>query len=283
MDDGLLAPKVSALASDTAGRRVVVLTGAGVSAESGIPTFRGEEGYWVAGGRNYRPMELATRAAFSRQPWVVWSWYLYRRAVCRAASPNVAHRALALLEHGLGDDFTLVTQNVDGLHRRAGNSLARTYAIHGDIDWMRCFEECTTALHPLPPEIPAAFEKDRPLDERTSALLRCPACGALARPHVLWFDECYDEARFRFESSLEAVAAANLLVVVGTAGATNLPTQMVDLALQTGAHVIALNLEPSPFTARAQASARGAAQLGPAGVLVPALVELLLGTPAKLS
>src|SRR5690606_10651146 len=110
--------------------RILVLTGAGISAESGIPTFRGEEGYWRIGSRNYYPEELATRAAFSRMPDEIWGWYLYRRSVCRAASPNAGHLALAELERGLverneGDRFLLVTQNIDGLHLRAGNSLAR--------------------------------------------------------------------------------------------------------------------------------------------------------------
>ena len=90
---------------------VVVLTGAGISAESGIPTFRGAEGYWTVGSRNYRPEELSTFEAFARMPAEVWSWYLYRRSVCREAAPNPAHRALVELESALGDDFVLITQN----------------------------------------------------------------------------------------------------------------------------------------------------------------------------
>src|SRR6185312_3235449 len=112
---------------------IVVLTGAGVSAESGIPTFRGKEGYWTVGSREYHPQELATHAAFTRMPWDVWAWYLHRRAVCRRAEPNAAHHALARLP------CDLITQNVDGLHRRAGS---RPYAIHGDIDHMRCADDC---------------------------------------------------------------------------------------------------------------------------------------------
>lgn len=264
------------LVNTAASGHVVVLTGAGISAESGIPTFRGEEGYWVAGGRNYQPMELATREAFSRDPELVWSWYLYRRGICRAASPNEGHAALVRLESALGDDFTLVTQNVDGLHLRAGQGPTRTFSIHGDIDSMRCFADCTPTPFPIPPEIPIAFARDQALSDAESALLRCPTCHGLGRPHVLWFDEYYDEPRFRFESSLRAVARADLLVVVGTAGATNLPTQMVDLAVGRGACVIALNLDPSPFTKRAAASSRGAAQFGAASVLVPAIVEAIL-------
>lgn len=276
MDTILLDPAVQRLVGDTATGKVVVLTGAGISAESGIPTFRGEEGYWVAQGRNYQPMELATREAFSRDPRLVWSWYLYRRGICRAAVPNPAHTALARLEAAVGDDFTLVTQNVDGLHRRAGNTTTRTYAIHGDIDRMRCFAECNLAPRPIPAEIPLAFGKGQALSDAEVERLRCPVCHGLARPHILWFDECYDEPRFRFESSLQAVTRADLLVVVGTAGATNLPTQIVDLALRQGTSVVALNLDPSPFTQRAASSPHGAAQLAPAGELVPALVDTLL-------
>ena len=108
------------------GGPLVVVTGAGVSAESGIPTFRGKEGYWTVGSRVYQPQELATQAAFRRMPEEIWRWYLYRLGVCRAAAPNPGHVALVELERALGDRFLLVTQNVDGLHPRAGSSPGRT-------------------------------------------------------------------------------------------------------------------------------------------------------------
>src|SRR5258707_520163 len=111
---------------------VIVLPGAGVSAESGIPTFRGKDGYWTIGTRDYHPQELATHAAFETMPWDVWAWYLYRRGVCRAAQPNAGHAAIVRWDATLGDRFALVTQNVDGLHPRAGSPPARTFAIHGD-------------------------------------------------------------------------------------------------------------------------------------------------------
>src|SRR6185503_4423173 len=116
MDDVIAACR-AALARSGA---VVALTGAGVSAESGIPTFRGKEGYWTIGAREYHPQELATHAAFEEMPWSVWAWYLYRRGVCMRAQPNAAHAALVRLATRLPDRFALVTQNVDGLHRRAG-------------------------------------------------------------------------------------------------------------------------------------------------------------------
>src|SRR5882724_12072447 len=107
----------------------VFLTGAGISAESGIPTFRGSEGYWTVGSENYTPMEMATRAMFDRAPAEVWSWYLYRFGICAHCEPNPAHRSIAALERALGDGMGLITQNVDGLHQRAGSTPARTFAI----------------------------------------------------------------------------------------------------------------------------------------------------------
>ncbi|MCA9683232.1 MAG: RNA polymerase subunit sigma, partial [Myxococcales bacterium] len=110
----------------------MVVTGAGISAESGIPTFRGDDGFWTIGSRNYTPMELATAEAFAMDPATVWSFYLARIGRYGSCVPNAAHRALVDLEGGLGDRFLLVTQNVDGLHRLAGQDPARTYAIHGE-------------------------------------------------------------------------------------------------------------------------------------------------------
>ena len=117
---------------------VTVLTGAGISAESGIPTFRGPEGYWTVGSAEYHPQEMATVRMFEQAPDDVWAWYLYRLGVCRRAQPNAGHLALVEMEALLGDRFTLITQNVDGLHLQAGNSPQRTFQIHGNISFMRC-------------------------------------------------------------------------------------------------------------------------------------------------
>jgi NAD-dependent deacetylase len=255
---------------------VVFLTGAGISAESGIPTFRGPEGYWQVGSRNYRAEDLATYDAFTRMPEEVWAWYLYRRGVCRAAPPNAAHRALVDAEARLGDRFLLVTQNVDGLHLRAGNTPARTYEVHGNIDYLRCGDE-----HPvtrlLPDGIPLDWGKDRKLAAAEVALLRGCRGGAWSRPHVLFFDESYDEPLFRFESSLRAARTGSMLVVVGTSAATNLPTQMVSIAVRRGIPLVCINLDPSPFTQATEASERGLVLLGTAGEWVPRVVEALAG------
>lgn len=257
-----------------AGGLVLALTGAGLSAESGIPTFRGPEGYWTVGSRNYHPSELATRAAFERMPWEVWAWYAYRRGVCRAAEPNPAHRALAELDARLGERFVLVTQNVDGLHLRAGNDPRRTWQIHGNIERMRCFDDCSSELFPVP--LDPVWARGRAVGEADRARLVCPRCGARARPHVLWFDEYYDEAHFRFESSLAAAEAASLLLVVGSSGATNLPLQIAGVAARRGIPMVVVDPADNPFSAHAAASPHGAVLRGGAVAWVPAVTDALL-------
>lgn len=254
--------------------RIVFLTGAGISAESGIPTFRGEEGYWVVGSRNYRPTEMATHSAFVEMPKEVWSWYLFRRGVCRGASANSGHEALVRAEAALGDRFLLITQNVDGIHLRAGNSEARTFQIHGNIDYMRSAERDTSELFEIPSSIPVAWPKERRLTDDEFETLRCPN-GERARPHVLWFDESYDEEKFKFESSLRGAVEADLLIVIGTSGATNLPVQVGQLAAQRGAGLVAVNPEPSIFTELASRSPHGFFAEGTAGEFVPAIVDAL--------
>jgi NAD-dependent deacetylase len=245
----------------------VVVTGAGVSAESGIPTFRGKEGYWTVGSRVYHPQELATQAAFRRMPEEVWRWYLYRLGVCRTAAPNPAHVALVELERALGDRFLLVTQNVDGLHLRAGSSRVRTYQIHGNIHFMRCAGAHGDEIVEIPGEVPG-LGPDDPLPDELRGILRCARCERWARPHVLWFDEYYDEDLYRFDSSLRAAASASVLVTAGTSGNTNLPNQMVALARRSGALLIDINREENPFGRTAQA-ADGIFLCGPASQELP--------------
>ena len=248
---------------------VLWLTGAGISAESGIPTFRGPEGYWKVGSSNYRPEELATFRAFQQMPEEVWSWYLYRRAVCRAAKPNGAHHALVKAERGLGDRFLHITQNVDGLHERAGQSQERTYAIHGNIDWMRPIGG--TKLLRVPDEF-NEWPKGRTLVAEEMARLQVD--GTPARPHVLWFDEMYNEEHFRFESAQVAAQRAALLIIVGSQGTTNLPSMVASMCLQRGVPVIVVDPAEGRFTEALRG--RGHHLRGPAGEWVPALVEELL-------
>jgi NAD-dependent deacetylase len=249
----------------------VALTGAGVSAESGIPTFRGAEGYWVVGSRNYVPQEMATRAMFEAHPEEVWRWYLYRFGVVRGAEPNDGHRALARLEEALGERFTLVTQNIDGLHRRAGSR--RLLAIHGEAEWVRCAAECGAGLTPLPAL--GARDGNPPLSAGERRALSCPRCGGWLRPHVLWFDECYDERYYRMESALRAAEEADLLLVVGTSGATNLPMQIGRIAFTRGAAIVDVNPDDDPFAQLAARAARGFAARGTATALLPGIVAAL--------
>src|SRR5512140_1766916 len=251
--------------------RVVVLTGAGMSAESGIPTFRGEEGYWVVGSRNYMPQEMATWEMFEQAPDEVWRWYLYRFGICRDARPNAGHEALVRLERHLGDRFHLVTQNIDGLHRRAGSE--RVLCIHGDAAYVRCANDCGLGVVELPPGL--APRGDGALLPSERAALTCPRCKAWLRPHVLWFDEYYDEEHYRMESSLRAAGAADLLLVVGTSGATNLPMQIGELCWRRGAALVDVNPEENPFAEMASASPNGFFARGSACERLPAIVAAL--------
>jgi NAD-dependent deacetylase len=253
--------------------RVVVLTGAGISAESGIPTFRGEEGYWVVGSRNYMPQEMATWEMFQEAPDEVWRWYLYRFGICRDATPNAGHEALVALERALGERFTLVTQNIDGLHRRAGSQ--RVFCIHGDAAWVRCARECGLGRVDLPVAVPLP-RGAHPLTPEERASLTCPRCSAWLRPHVLLFDEFYDEENYHLDSALRAAGRADLLLVVGTSGATNLPMQIGELAWRRGTAMVDVNPEPNPFSEMAEELANGFFARGSACERLPGIVKSLV-------
>ena len=229
------------------GSRITFLTGAGISAESNIPTFRGPEGYWKVGSKNYHPQEMATYEMFQKRPEEVWTWYLYRMGVCRKAVPNPGHLALVDFERVFEDRFTLITQNVDNLHLLAGNSPERTWQIHGNIFFMRCVSECRNGVYALPAEIEAKNKGDS-LTEKDRSLLKCPDCRGSVRPHVLWFDESYNENYYRLYSSLQAARETGLLVVAGTSGATNLPNQIVSEVFRNSKPIIDINIEQSPFS-----------------------------------
>lgn len=170
-------------------RNVVVMTGAGVSADSGIPTFRGAGGLW----RNFRPEDLATPGAFRRDPALVWEWYEWRRDLIRKAQPNAAHEAIARLT-----DAVVVTQNVDGLHARAGSK--NIVELHGNIFRVRCTREGTRRVR----------------EEPFASLPPHCECGALLRPDVVWFgEELPAEA---IANAVDAVHDADLVLVIGTSG-----------------------------------------------------------------
>ncbi len=224
----------------------VVLTGAGISAESGVPTFRGPDGLW----RSFRPEDLATPAAFANDPLLVWQWYDWRRERIVVAKPNAGHRALVELEQALGPRcFTLVTQNVDGLHRLAGS--AAVIHLHGDIWFVRCtvceerHEERSVPLRPLPP--------------------RC-ACGGLLRPDVVWFNEPLPAGAL--EQAMAAVRATDLVLVIGTSSLVYPAAALPKIALEAHIPVVVVNLEPTPLWHSATVALQGAA-----AELLPQLVE----------
>ncbi len=271
-----MEPQLERILAEVRGERgkVLVLTGAGISAESGIPTFRGKEGIWVVGSRNYVPQEMATYEMFLRNPEEVWRWYLYRFGVVRGAVPNAGHRALVALETAFQDRFTLVTQNIDGLHRRAGSSEKRTYCIHGDAAWVRCAADCGVGLLPLP-ELSDRSRND-PLTAEDRRRLTCPGCGGWLRPHVLWFDEYYDEENYRMQSTLRAASEASLLLVVGTSGATNLPMQIGELCWRRNVAMVDVNPEHNPFAEMAESTSRGFFAKGTACQRLPEIVRALV-------
>ena len=230
--------------------RILVITGAGVSAESGIPTFRGAGGYW----RKLDPAKLATPEAFERDPALVWEWYRERRAGIRKAEPNPAHHAIAQLARGV-PGFLLVTQNVDNLHARAGVPSEKMVQIHGDIFVTKC-SECA--------------ERFREDEADGTELPKCRDCGALMRPGVVWFGEQLDfEQIARVESFLEA-GPTDVTIVAGT---TAMFGYIVDWGVRsvgdTG-RLIEVNPERTSLSALA-----GETLSKPAGAALPELVRRL--------
>ncbi len=214
-------------------RRVVAITGAGISAESGVPTFRGEDGLW----NNFRAEELATPWAFERDPELVWKWYDWRRGIIAKAQPNPGHLTLAKMEK-LYPDFTLITQNVDGLHRKAGSK--NVIEIHGNLWRVRCTEEGKTF-----------YLEDVPLKEIPP---RC-SCGALVRPDVVWFGESLDPYLIR--EAQRVLTSCDLLFVIGTSGVVQPVASFPSIARQSGAKIIEINIDTTPISSLADVTLRG--------------------------
>ena len=252
--------------------RITVLTGAGISAESGIPTFRGPEGYWAVGASEYTAQEMATYRMFQQNPEEVWKWYLYRMEVCRQATPNAGHTALKDMEDLFEDRFALITQNVDALHLRAGNSRERTYQIHGNLFYMRCAQDCAEQLNPLPTAL-YGKKKGEAISEAEKKLLRCPQCDGWSRPHVLWFDEAYNEIYYHYQSALAIAEQTEFLIIVGTSGATNLPTQVAWLVNRNDGILLNIDIERNLFANLALGSRRGMFLEEPSETALPRLVS----------
>jgi NAD-dependent deacetylase len=225
-------------------KRLVVITGAGISAESGVPTFRGADGLW---GR-YRAEDLATPQAFQRDPRLVWEWYDWRRRLISEKEPNPGHMAIAAME-GLFEEFLLITQNVDGLHRRAGSR--KLIEIHGNLWRVRCMDEGKVSSHD---EVPL---RDLPP--------RCE-CGALLRPDVVWFGESLSEKDLA--DSYMGLKECACLMVVGTSAVVQPVASFPTIARNGGAFIVEINVEPTPLSGWVDESI-----LGKSGQILPQLLE----------
>lgn len=221
----------------SAGGNVVVITGAGISVESGLRPYRGSGGRWTDEGVS--AMKMATAAHFFRHPEKSWAWSLIRRTEVRAAEPNAAHDAIVELDRILGDRFVLITQNVDRLHLRAGSPPERTIEIHGYLDGMRCTSGCAGVV-PVPAEFDG-WREDHELAGEHLELLVCPECGMVTRPHVLFFDEFYDEENYQIATAQRAVAGATLCITVGTSGGVPIAERLAGIADRSGATLIDVN------------------------------------------
>jgi NAD-dependent deacetylase len=256
--------------------RVLVLTGAGVSAESGIPTFRGKDGYW----RNLDPTKLATPEAFARDPQLVWDWYRERRQRIRNAQPNAAHEAIARLAQRT-DEFLLVTQNVDDLHARAGTPAQKMVRIHGDIFVTRC-SRCEFERHEYEreqehedEEQDAAYGVREHVRAFKAATCRrtpkCPECHALVRPGVVWFGEQlpWNELQ-RVENFLDG-GACDVVIVAGTTATFGYISDWALRGSRDGAELIEANPEETPLSRFATRLVRE-----PAAIALPRIVDRLI-------
>jgi NAD-dependent deacetylase len=207
-------------------RSLAVLTGAGISAESGVPTFRGPGGLW----RTCRAEDLATPHAFARDPRLVWEWYDWRRGLVAACKPNPAHYTLAEMESHF-DDSSLITQNVDGLHHLAGSR--NLVELHGNIWTMRCTRNCC----------PPWEDRTVPLPEIPP---HCPRCGALARPDVVWFGESLPGPAL--EAAFGAAQRCQVMLVIGTSALVQPAASLPLMAVQRRATLVEINPEPTPLS-----------------------------------
>jgi NAD-dependent deacetylase len=226
---------------------LVSFTGAGISAESGVPTFRGADGIWL----KMRPEELASIEGFMKNPSLVWEWYAHRRTIIHGVEPNAGHRALVELER-LFPVFALITQNIDNLHRRAGS--VTVHELHGNIERNYCME-CGAPYR----EGDVALREGRPL---------CARCGGLVRPDVVWFGEVLPEETW--DAAVRASESADLFLSIGTSAQVYPAASLPLMAGRRGAFLVEINPEPTPLTERADEFLQG-----PAGSVLPELLALV--------
>ncbi|EMM99008.1 SIR2 family NAD-dependent protein deacylase [Leptospira noguchii] len=234
-------------------QKISAISGAGISAESGIPTFRGSEGLW----NNFRAEDLATPQAFSKNPKLVWEWYLWRRNIIESKRPNPGHEAFVILEKS-HPDFSLITQNVDGLHSQAGSK--KLTEIHGNIFINRCTscgqeskEKISENTTPLPPQ--------------------CKNCNSFLRPGVVWFGESYDDRKLN--TSILRMEGTDLLLILGTSGSVSMPVYLAQIAKDSGAFLVEINPERSSFSSSVDLFLQGKT-----GEVLPLLVREILDNPS---
>ena len=226
--------------------KLAVLTGAGVSQESGLRTFRdAQTGLWA----QYKPEELASPQAFARDPKLIWDWYAWRREAVKGVRPNTGHYALVEIEKRLSV-FTLITQNVDGLHRMAGNQ--NVLELHGNIQRVRC-SECYTFAESW--------------GDDTETVPRCSVCGGLLRPDVVWFGEALP--RDQLEAAVEAARTCDFFFSIGTSGVVQPAASLAHAARNRGAVLVEINAESTPLTPKVDFFLQGKS-----GEILPELVKI---------
>ncbi len=231
-------------------KAICVLTGAGISAESGVPTFRGVDGLW----KKFKPEELANFDAFIRNPQLVWEWYNYRRQLIERVTPNRGHGALAAMED-MVQTFTLVTQNVDNLHRLAGSR--NILELHGNIMRSYCIQ-CGTRI-------------DKPEFSGEGSVPHCGKCGGLVRPDVVWFGEMLPEGVF--EKAEKAASQCDAFLCVGTSAVVYPAASLPQAAKRAGAYTVEINIEATD-----QSGLFDEVLLGKAGDMLPCIAESLQKT-----
>jgi len=226
-------------------RNVVAVCGAGISRESGVPTFRGENGLW----KKFRPEELANFDAFISNPELVWEWYNFRKRLISSVEPNPGHYSLFEME-GLFENFFIITQNVDNLHRRTGNK--NVIEIHGNIMRSKCIK-CNK------------YYDDLPFDENVKSVLEC-GCGGIIRPDVVWFGEMLSENLLA--KSYELLGECQLLFVIGTSGYVYPAASFPLLAKENDAYLVEINIERTNIS-----NIMDEVLLGPAGEILPEIIR----------
>lgn len=237
-----------------AARQIVVLTGAGVSKESGVPTFRdAQEGLWA----KYDPQELATPSAFQKNPALVWDWYQYRRQMVAQARPNPGHFALAALQQRY-PATRIITQNVDDLHEQAGSS--RVIHLHGNIAQSKCSVHCQGD--------PTLIDLSSLGDLGAASPPNCPHCGAKIRPNVVWFNEMLPQ--MELADAFAACREADVMLVIGTSGLVTPAATLPSIAKDAGAKIIEINPDYSAISRIAHLKLEG-----PSGEMLPKVIEAL--------